>query len=201
MWRLRSVACTLAALALSIGAGVASAQDGLYQISEFDADESGSLEPKEFTKFLQTTPAKGQSKDQVRGMFKRIDSSEFSRRVTRRPTCISAACCVLRAACCGRPAELSFRALADNDNGVDQAEFDAFLDQMASDPPPPPPPKSSKKKSSKKDKADPKLQAKQLRSLQDFYKKHGAPLACVQRRAASRACFCSPTSCALWCSA
>jgi hypothetical protein len=98
MWRLRSVACTLAALALSSGAGVASAQDGLYQISEFDADESGSLEPKEFTKFLQTTPAKGQSKDQVRGMFKRIDSSEFSRRVTRRP--ISAACCVLRAACC-----------------------------------------------------------------------------------------------------
>ena len=100
MWRLRSVACTLAALALSSGAGVASAQDGLYQISEFDADESGSLEPKEFTKFLQTTPAKGQSKDQVRGMFKRIDSSEFShfRCVLR------AACCVLRAACCGRPA-------------------------------------------------------------------------------------------------
>ena len=47
-----------------------------YDVTEFDADESGILEPKEFTKFLQKTPAKGQSKAQIRDMFKNIDSSE-----------------------------------------------------------------------------------------------------------------------------
>lgn len=58
-----------------LGAGGAAAQGGMYQIKEFDGDGSGALEPKEFTKFLQTTPAKGQPKDQVRSMFKRIDTS------------------------------------------------------------------------------------------------------------------------------
>jgi len=47
-----------------------------YDVQEFDADDSGILEPKEFTKFLQGTPAKGQSKAQVRDMFKTIDTSE-----------------------------------------------------------------------------------------------------------------------------
>lgn len=66
-------------------------------------------------------------------------------------------------------------ALADNDNGVDQAEFDTFLDDMMSAPPPPSPP-PSKKKSAKKDKGSTKLETEQLKSLQAFYKKHGTTL-------------------------
>ena len=48
-------------------------QSGMYQIKEFDGDFSGALEPKEFAKFLQTTPAK--EPIQIRAMFKRIDAS------------------------------------------------------------------------------------------------------------------------------
>ena len=69
----RRVACSLVLLVL--GAGSAAAQGG-YDIKEFDSDGSGALEPKEFAKFLQTTPAKGQPKDQIRQMFKRINTSK-----------------------------------------------------------------------------------------------------------------------------
>ena len=61
------------ALLLSLGAAAVVAQ-GVPPIAEFDADESGRLEPKEFAKFLQQTPAKGAPKDQIRSMFKNIDS-------------------------------------------------------------------------------------------------------------------------------
>ena len=74
----RRVACSLVLLVL--GAGSAAAQGG-YDIKEFDADGSGALEPKEFAKFLQTTPAKGQPKDQVRQMFKQINTSKCNQTV------------------------------------------------------------------------------------------------------------------------
>ena len=61
------------ALLLSLGAAAVVAQ-GVPPIADFDADESGRLEPKEFAKFLQQTPAKGAPKDQIRSMFKNIDS-------------------------------------------------------------------------------------------------------------------------------
>ena len=48
---------------------------------------------------------------------------------------------------------------------------------MARDaPPPPPPPPPPKKKSAKKDKKVSELEKRQIKSLQDFYKKHGATL-------------------------
>ena len=148
-------------LLLLLGIGSAVAQSG-YDITEFDADESGALEPKEFARFLQTTPAKGQPKDQIRSMFKRINTSAYLD--CDQSVCVGACANVLSSA-----------PPADNDNGVDQSEFDEFLNQMAKDkpPPPPPPPKQS---SAKKDKAPTSLQKRQIKSLQDFYKKHGATL-------------------------
>lgn len=65
----------------------------------------------------------------------------------------------------------------DNDNGVDQSEFDEFLNKMAQDgPPPPPPPPPSKKKSKQSEKPLTKLEKRQIKSLKAFYKKHGASL-------------------------
>jgi Ca2+-binding EF-hand superfamily protein len=86
----RRAACSLA-LALVLGVGSTVAQ---YDITEFDADESGALEPKEFAKFLQTTPAKGQPKDQIRQMFKRINTSK----------CDQTVCVDARAIALSRPA-------------------------------------------------------------------------------------------------
>lgn len=70
-----NVACSL--VLVMLWAGSVAAQGGGYAIKDFDKDDSGKLEPKEFSKFLQTTPAAGQPKDQVRAMFKRIDTSKY----------------------------------------------------------------------------------------------------------------------------
>ena len=146
-------------LLLLLGIGSAVAQSG-YDIKEFDTDESGALEPKEFARFLQSTPAKGQPKGEIRSMFKQINTSKYLD--CDQSVCVDACAIVLTSA-----------TPVDNDNGVDQSEFDEFLNQMAKDKPPPPPP-PPKQKSAKKDKAFTSLQKRQIKSLQDFYKKHGA---------------------------
>ena len=146
-------------LLLLLGIGSAVAQSG-YDIKEFDTDESGALEPKEFARFLQSTPAKGQPKGEIRSMFKQINTSKYLD--CDQSVCVDACAIVLSSA-----------PPVDNDNGVDQSEFDEFLNQMAKDKPPPPPP-PPKQKSAKKDKAFTSLQKRQIKSLQDFYKKHGA---------------------------
>ena len=70
-----NMACSL--ILVTLWAGSVAAQGGGYEIKDFDMDDSAKLEPKEFSKFLQTTPAAGQPKDQVRAMFKRIDTSKY----------------------------------------------------------------------------------------------------------------------------
>ena len=69
----------------------------------------------------------------------------------------------------------------DNDNGVDQSEFNEFLGQMEQNGPPPPAP-PSKKKSKQSEKPLTKLEKGQIKSLKDFYKKHGASLVARARR-------------------